>query len=56
MSAMFRKLFTILPRHSLLQIYKTFMRPHLDYSDVTYDEIFYKSWNKSLNRLNTMLH
>lgn len=56
MIAVFRKLLSILPRHSLLPIYKTFMRPHLDYSDVTYDEIFYKSWNKNLNRFNTMLH
>ena len=27
-----------LPRSSLLTIYKSFVRPHLDYGDVTYDE------------------
>ena len=26
-----------LPRHSLLTIYKTFVRPHLDYGDIIYD-------------------
>ena len=28
----------ILPRDSLVTIYKSFMRPHLDYSDVIYDQ------------------
>ena len=26
-----------LPRNSLLNIYKAFIRPHLDYGDVVYD-------------------
>ena len=29
-----RKLSTLLPRQSLLTIYKSFIRPHLDYGDV----------------------
>ena len=27
----------ILPRNALLTIYKSFVRPHLDYGDVVYD-------------------
>ena len=27
-----------LPRQSLLNIYKSFIRPHLDYGDVIYDQ------------------
>ena len=33
-----RKLNKILPRNSLITIYKPFVRPHLDYSDVLYDQ------------------
>ena len=33
-----RKLQAILPRTSLLIIYKSFIRPDLDYSDVVYDQ------------------
>ena len=33
-----RKLRSILPRTSLLTIYKSFIRPHLDYGDVVYDQ------------------
>ena len=33
-----RKLHSILPRHSLLTIYKSFIRPHLDYGDIIYDQ------------------
>ena len=32
-----KKLRPILPRHSLISIYKSFVRPHLDYGDVIYD-------------------
>ena len=32
-----RKLAHVLPRHSLLTIYKSFIRPHLDYGDIIYD-------------------
>ena len=32
------KLYNILPRDSFLTIYKSFVRPHLDYSDIVYDQ------------------
>ena len=34
-----RKLSLFLPRFSLLTIYKSFVRPHLDYGDVIYDQL-----------------
>ena len=33
-----RKLNLLLPRSSLLTVYKCFIRPHLDYGDVNYDQ------------------
>ena len=33
-----RKLNLLLPRLSLLTVYKCFIRPHLDYGDVIYDK------------------
>ena len=33
-----KSLKTILPRQALLSIYKSFIRPHLDYGDVMYDQ------------------
>ena len=39
-------LLNVLPRHSLLTINKTFLRPHLDYSDVVYDKVFNESFHK----------
>ena len=35
-----RKCQPILPRFSLLTIYKTFVRPHLDYGDIVYDQTY----------------
>ena len=35
-----RKLSNLLPRQALVTIYKAFIRPHLDYSDVLYDQAF----------------
>ena len=37
---------TVLSRHSLWTIYKTFIRPNLDYYDVIYDKIFNEPWHK----------
>ena len=34
-----RKLQSLLPLTSLLTIYKSFIRPHLDYGDVVYDQL-----------------
>ena len=36
--AVIRKLHYVLPRHSLLSIYKSFIRPHLDNGDIIYDQ------------------
>ena len=33
-----RKLAHLLPRESLLTIYKSFVRPHIDYGDIIYDQ------------------
>ena len=32
------KLAHVLPRQSLIAIYKSFIRPHLDYGDIIYDQ------------------
>ena len=36
---MIRKLNSFLPRSSLLTIYKSFARHHIDYGDVIYDQV-----------------
>ena len=41
-----RKLSKLLPLNSVITIYKSFVRPHLDYGDVLYDQ----PNNKSLCR------
>ena len=33
-----KKLFKSLPRNALLTIYKSFVRPHLDYGNIVYDQ------------------
>ena len=38
-----RKLQNTLVRQSLLTFYKTFMRPHLDYGDIVYDQAYLES-------------
>ena len=35
-----RTLSNLLPRAAIITIYKAFIRPHLDYSDVLYDKAF----------------
>ena len=35
-----RKLQNLLPSLSVLTMYKAFVRPHLDYGDIIYDEVF----------------
>ena len=52
-----RKLHTILPRNSLLTIYKTFIRPLLDYADMTYDQPSNASFSeKNECQFNIMQH
>ena len=37
-----------MPRSALLTIYKLFVRPHLDYSDVIYDNTYIDSFHSKL--------
>ena len=48
MVCLIRKLQPIFPTSSLLTIYKTFARPHLDYKGIIYDQIFNASIHKQL--------
>ena len=40
-----------LPRQSLIKIYKSFIRPHLDYGDIVYDRAFNESFYKYLESI-----
>ena len=44
-----RKLHYILPRLPLLPIYKSFMRPHFDYDDIKYDQVYSASFHQKLD-------
>ena len=46
-----RKLQNILPLESLLTIYKSFVRPHLDYGDVIYDQHYNNSFHQKLESI-----
>ena len=46
-----RKLQNVLPRSALLTIYKSFVRPHLDYGDIIYDQAYNASFQKKLESL-----
>ena len=43
-----RKLLHILPRSPLLTIYKSFIRLHLDYGDIIYDQAYNASFHQKL--------
>ena len=45
------KLQNILPREPLLTIYKSFVRPHLDYSDAIYDQHYNNSFHQKLESI-----
>ena len=47
----FRKLQNLLPRTALITIYKAFVRPHLDYGDILYDQAFNLSFQKRLESI-----
>ena len=51
MIGLLRKFQLILLRHSLITIYKTFIRPHLDYGDVIYDRAFNESFHQRLESI-----
>ena len=46
-----RKLNNILPCHSLLTIYRSFVRPDLDYGDVIYDQAGNESVSSKIERV-----
>ena len=46
-----RKLQNILPRGPLLTIYKSFIRPNLDYGDVIYDQHYNNSFHQKLESI-----
>ena len=46
-----RKLQNILPRPALMTIYKTFVRPHLDYDNVIYDEAYNETFHQKLESI-----
>ena len=46
-----RKLQNVLPRSALFTIYKSFIRPHLDYGDIIYDKAFNESLHDKLELL-----
>ena len=48
---MIRKLNSFLPRSSLLIIYKAFVRPHIDYGDVIYDQTFNLSFQMKIESI-----
>ena len=50
-----RKLSKILPRNSLITIYKSFLRRHLGYGDVLYDQRNNESYARKLKVFSTML-
>ena len=46
-----RKFQQVLPRPSLITIYKAFIRPRLDYGDVIFDEAFNNSFHQRLESI-----
>ena len=50
-----QKLNKTLHCHSLIPIYKSFARPHLDYGDIIYDQQIMKVSHKKLKELNKTL-
>ena len=46
-----RKVHHILPRSPLLTIYKSFIRPHLDYGDIIYDQAYNASFHQKLDSI-----
>ena len=50
------KLQTLLPRAPLITIYKSFIRPHLDYGDMIYDQTFKMSFTCIFSTSLFLLH
>ena len=49
--SLLRKLQNNLPRAPLVTIYKSFVRPHLDYGDILYDQMFINSFHERLESI-----
>ena len=49
--ALLRKFQQVLPRPSLITIYKAFIRPHLDYGDVIFSQAFDNSFHQRLESI-----
>ena len=49
--SLLRKLQNNLPRAPLVTIYKSFVRPHLDYRDILYDQTFNNSFHERLESI-----
>ena len=45
------KLRNSLPRPSLLALYKSFIRPHLDYGDIIYHQLFNNSFQNKIESI-----
>ena len=46
-----RRLLVTLPRNALLTIYKSFVRPHLDYDDILYDKPNNENFQNKLGKV-----
>ena len=51
-----RKLQNVVPRTTLLTIYKSFIKPHLDYGDIIYDTNLMSLFMLNWNHFNIMPH
>ena len=46
-----RKLQAFLPRQSLVMVFKAFIRPHLDYGDIIYNQSYNNSFHKKMESI-----
>ena len=46
-----RKLHNFLPRAALITMYRAFIRPHLDYGDILYDQAYNMSFHQKLESI-----
>ena len=46
-----RKLQNLLPRAALITLYKSFIRPYLDYGDIIYEQVFNSSFHEKLESI-----
>ena len=46
-----RHLQNLLPRRSVVTIYKSFIRPHIDYGGVIFDQAYNKSFHEKLENV-----